>query len=468
MKKIFIGTALLTPFFIGIPVLATTRTVVNKTINIPAIDRGLVGHWSFDGKDMLQNVKDTSGLGNNGNLVGYTSTTTVTGKIGQALTFNGSNQYVNAGSGIPLDSNNWTIHMWLNLSGSLTGVMRFLSYYGDGPTFWNAGAGALSIVHTGTIDQSCNITLVTNKWTAITATRSGSTIRCYLNGAQTVQNTSFSATYTADTSVRIGNSTAFNEPWSGSVDDVRIYNRALSASEVKQLYNANVTAANKTINVPTIDSGLVGHWSFDGKDMTQNAKDTSGQGNTGYLVGYTSTTTSAGKLGQAMRFDGSTQYVNVNDNLSLNPSAITVSSWIKASSFTNAYNTIVHKGDGSNFYEVYVKSNGKLAVYNGNNPTFSQYDGTGTYTLSTNQWYFVTFTYDSVNGLKGYVNGALDGSDVVNGLVGLSSTALSIGRDSWTAGRFFSGSIDDVRIYNRALSSAEVKKLYTASSARLR
>jgi Concanavalin A-like lectin/glucanases superfamily len=82
------------------------------------------------------------------------------------------------------------------------------------------------------------LTLAQGQWTMLTITRAGSTLSCYRNGALVSRNTSFSATYTADSSVRIGNSTAFNEPTNGALDDVRIYNRALSATEVKQLYNA--------------------------------------------------------------------------------------------------------------------------------------------------------------------------------------------------------------------------------------
>src|SRR3989344_1467692 len=54
---------------------------------------GLVGHWTFDGNKMLTNVADSSGQGNNGSLVGQAATTTVPGKVGQALQFDGTDDY---------------------------------------------------------------------------------------------------------------------------------------------------------------------------------------------------------------------------------------------------------------------------------------------------------------------------------------------------------------------------------------
>src|SRR3990167_8880079 len=72
---------------------------IGKTLPTqPDLQTGLVGHWTFDGRDMGPNVRDRSGQGNHGNLVlgatGNTSTTTIPGKLGQALSFDGVNDYV--------------------------------------------------------------------------------------------------------------------------------------------------------------------------------------------------------------------------------------------------------------------------------------------------------------------------------------------------------------------------------------
>lgn len=64
------------------------------------------------------------------------------------------------------------------------------------------------------------------------------------------------------------------------------------------------TTINVTLKTnPDLERGLVGHWTFDGEDLIENAADRSGQGNTGYLEGFTSTTTAPGRIGQALEFE---------------------------------------------------------------------------------------------------------------------------------------------------------------------
>ena len=113
----------------------------------------------------------------------------------------------------------------------------------------------------------------------------------------------------------VASTTSSIKPFGGAMDDVRLYNRAISADEIKRLYAlGNTTHISTTLDTkPNLDFGLVGHWTFDGKDMYTNVKDTSGQGNNGDLIlgasGNTSTTTAPGKLGQALTFDGTDDYI---------------------------------------------------------------------------------------------------------------------------------------------------------------
>jgi hypothetical protein len=118
---------------------------------------------------------------------------------------------------------------------------RVFSYYNNGPTIeFNLGGPSLDIRHAnGTIlDLATGIELTVGVWAHVVATRSGSTITAYKNGVQTAQNTSFAATFTADTSVRLGNTTFGNWPYWGMLDEAAIWNRGLTAPEVVNLYNA--------------------------------------------------------------------------------------------------------------------------------------------------------------------------------------------------------------------------------------
>jgi hypothetical protein len=116
----------------------------------------------------------------------------------------------------------------------------------------------------------------------------------------------------------------------GNLDDVRLYNRALSDAEIKQVYNLGQATQNtSSVNLQhgsSLASGLVGLWTFDGPDVTDKIYDRSGQGNNGYFIGgSTSSAKTIGKLGQALTFDGSNG-VDMGTHASLNiPGDLTIS-----------------------------------------------------------------------------------------------------------------------------------------------
>ena len=96
---------------------------------------------------------------------------------------------------------------------------------------------------------------------------------------------SFSAFISPDTYRTLGVGQFGDAVWLGKIDDVRVYNRALSATEIKQLYNLG--AANVGHSNAMISNGLVGYWTFDGKDTnwtTGQTRDLSGNGNNGSLA----------------------------------------------------------------------------------------------------------------------------------------------------------------------------------------
>lgn len=129
----------------------------------------------------------------------------------------------------------------------------------------------------------------------------------------------------------------------------------------------------------------------------------------------------------------------------------TISAWANATSFPNAYNAVFGATSaGSIATAMLVKSTGKLAIFFGF--TGSQgYDGTGTNTLSASTWYYIVMTYNGAT-IKGFLNGALDGTAAFASATVNSMTSWDIGQDIVTAGRFFNGAIDEVRVSNVARS----------------
>ena len=162
-----------------------------------------------------------------------------------------------------------------------------------------------------------------------------------------------------------------------------------------------------------------------------------------------------GKMGQAMSFNGSTDYVAMasSSEITSNLSQISISAWIKIKT-SGVWQGIVG-AHGANGYHFQIQNDNHLQLYiYGPNAS-----AVGSTDLSSyvGKWVHVVGTYDGST-IKVYVNGVLDGSTPATGAIA-NATDMRVG-DTYDDTRFFLGAIDDVRIYNVALTSAQVAQLY--------
>ena len=221
------------------------------------ITNGLVGMWSFNGPDLTTTTAyDRSGQGNNGTLTN--GPVPAAGKIGQALNFDGVNDYINVGSGSSLDNlGPMTASAWIYAKssgeGGLTGRIFDKCMTGGSNNCWifyqtTGGVGGLTFYVDGsTILRriSSNGVIQYNKWHHVLVTWDGvittaASVHIYVDGNEvTYTTTTNGASRTSDAieSLIIGNTIDSNRTWDGLIDEVRIYNRALSPDEVKRLYN---------------------------------------------------------------------------------------------------------------------------------------------------------------------------------------------------------------------------------------
>ena len=200
---------------------------------------------------------------------------------------------------------------------------------------------------------------------------------------------------------------------------------------------------------------LVGLWHFDG-----DALDSSGNGNDGTLHNFVSPHGwVSGMFGQALSFDGSDDYVDCGTNVVIT-TAITIEAWINPSAFTN-YDAIV-----ANFvwptnpegYSFRVMDNGKLvwrAVLSGN----SAYSITSDSIMEAGNWYHVVLTHDA-SCTRLYINGILDKEDTPGGTIVNLGKSLKVGWDTYAADRVFNGTIDEVRIWDEALTAGQIEASY--------
>lgn len=210
--------------------------------------------------------------------------------------------------------------------------------------------------------------------------------------------------------------------------------------------------------------GLAGHWKLDEASGT-TAVDSAG-GNDGTMQGglHASANSFPGKLGKALSFDGNNDYVSVANNAALNPtSAITVTAWVKRSS-NGSRDFIVSKGKsaGGGDHQYWLEFTAA------NELVFLLEDGSGAVhkltaadtTFTDNSWHHIAATYDG-NIQKIYVDGVAD-SATISWTDSIDTTAddLVLGNRSFYYNIPYGGLIDDVRIYERALTVDEIQALY--------
>ncbi len=223
-----------------------------------------------------------------------------------------------------------------------------------------------------------------------------------------------------------------------------------------------MTAGTTTSPPPTITTALVGYWAFDEGSGT-TAVDSSGNGNTGTLVNGPVWTT--GTLSQALSFDGVSSYVNVPHTSALNAYPMTIAAWIKTST-TTGNQGIVNKyvAASSNGYQLFM-NNGNLCAWYFRDASNYVYDGTactlGVSGYADNQWHYVVFAVDGAGG-RIHVDGVQKTTRAWTGTDGATSTAqpVRVGDYPGASGEYFSGVIDEVKIYSGALSATQVASFY--------
>jgi len=194
-------------------------------------------------------------------------------------------------------------------------------------------------------------------------------------------------------------------------------------------------------------AGLLSYYAFE-EGSGQIAVDSSVNGNDGAINGGVVWTTGANGSNGGLEFNGADTYVDIGD-IDLTD-AFTISAWIKLSSLGKRM--IV--GKTFQTYQFYVSSAGNLVFQRNSGTSISYAAG-----LTTDTWYHVAVTFDTVNGMSLYLNGSLVSTNGDGSVINQNDSVTKIGATDLTAKNFFAGVIDEVRIYNRALTSQELEGL---------
>ncbi|MFZ2969529.1 MAG: LamG domain-containing protein, partial [Minisyncoccia bacterium] len=405
--------------------------------------RGLVGYWNMD-EGGGQTAIDSSGNSNNGTLGAAATSASddpqwtrgapclAGASCGGGLKFDGVDDYAsqpydtdfNFGTG-SFSVSGWFKHNTISAADYL--VTRYSTAAGT-PGGWKvymdaSGDIAFAIDDDATWDTAdiaatSAIDYDDNQWYYFTAVKNGiSSIKLYIDGSEAASDSSLVETGTLSGTTPVlymgSDSPTAGSYWEGLIDEVRIYNRALSAEEVRYHYNRG---------------GPVAEWKFD-EGSGSVARDGTENNNDGTLVGATHLPTwTAGKYGSALTFDGAEDYVNAGNVYN---GVKTVSFWMKGNNITQKILDL----NGSAYIEV---SSGVITATGWTTPVI-YVDGKASSAVDT-AWHHITITTAT----------------------GINASAVNLGKVSTG---YFSGILDDIRVYNYARAPLQIQQDYNAGLA---
>jgi len=482
------------------------------TISRPVLNTGLVGYWDFqEGKGSYAYDKSGNGfIGALNNMATSSNGGWTDGKIGEALEFDGTDDYVEINNEPELSiSSNFTVAAWVRADdlettnttlwntiiakgddGETADVNHnYILAYNGNAAFGTVNRWVLSLEDSA--GTNCNAVssaaASTGQWYHVAGVfdDSANLVKIFVNGRLQGQATCALTPNINVRPIQIGDDEHTDGiPWNGKIDEARIYNRALSDGEIERLYKISFSKIGlSSLGTTRINSsqknrltdGLVGYWSFDGPD-SENAVvfDRSGQGNDGTITGATK---AIGKVGQALNFNGSSDYVEITDDTALDlPSSYTISAWVNADTLSRTdvgkWNSIISKGATgetaatNHNYGLMYNGEGDLGTVDRWGLSFENSIGTncnlvGNAAANTGQWYHVVGVFDdAANVTRIFVDGIQQNQAACALTVNTNNRPVRIGTDEHTSGIPWDGKIDEVRIYNRVLSAEEILRLY--------
>jgi len=244
----------------------------------------------------------------------------------------------------------------------------------------------------------------------------------------------------------IGGATSYR--WSGAISSLKIHNRALSAKEVLNLYGSSKPkfVSGSLQKGLVLDMPLTSNWTKSSTAGSQIMTDRTPYSNDGKNYGAVISSDFAS-------FDGNDYIADIVSKSILEPASITVSSWINMDTDAPlARNIWLTKWHG---YSMEIQANTRIPYFRLQGPG-DTYSNTA---LTLGEWHHFVGTYDSAVGRRVYLDGNLVGSGGPNGAITHTRDyPLNIGR--YSGGIYFKGKIKNVKIYDRALSAAEILSLY--------
>ncbi len=524
----------------------------------------MVGRWKLDETSGTV-AADSSGYGNNGTLSGSGlsfDTSSVTAPLGGGLYFDGTDDHIDVPDGFGNFKGGMTVALWANPSSNVNWA-RFIDF-GNGEynnnivmarrgTTNNLVFEGYDRTNSGGQVQAVGA-IELNKWQHFTATLDiDGHVVLYKNGEAIASGTTAVPSNIERVNNYIGRSNwSGDKYYRGSMDDIRIYNYALSADDVAAIYQDGGQAenpepvdgnelvseicelswmagsravshnvyigtdaeavANATIGsaeymgnqsgmsyVPELEAESTYYWRVD--EVNESGTVLKGRlwsftttrsveagllthltMDSGYVSGktvvdssqcpyysgtmYGPVVSSEAISGEAFRFDGANDYIDLADGLADFSGGMTVSLWAKPEGTPN-WARFLDMGNGAANNNILFARNGTST-----NLSFSIYDGSSNGTVTANgaivanQWQMFTATVTPSGYVRLYKNGGLVARGFTKKPPVISRAKNYIGKSNWSDA-YYKGLMDDYGIWNRMLSADEVRNLYNRGQAKL-
>ncbi len=446
---------------------------------------GLTGYWPMEetsGSSVEDVVGSSSGTA--------TGTTIIDGLYGKGRNFNGTSDYISMSDSdtFSFGTNNFTIDMWVYLTNTTTASHGLYVQHTDNSNrnlfyiettaikFYAMSGGTALANYSGTHGISANT------WAHVAIVRNGTSLKIYVNGNEitlTVTTAIASNSLPNLSSAPRWGSAYFNSAWrylGGYMDEIRLSNTALSASEIQDNYYAGLQRSDVvhfkedsviksegdgsrriTVGNGNIDKNTVALWHLDERGGSgAYIKDSSGSGLHGTPTG--TVYSNSGKIGGARYYDTGTTRIDIADPapsaLNFTTTAFTVEAWVNIDGFSSA-RYITNCDNGSVGWGFSVNTSGLLRLTTRGT---TDNETIGTTVLATGQWYHVAAVFTGTGGQRRlYINGNLEASESYTGSITTSTVAFTLGNRSTT---YYRGFLDEIRISNIARTQDEIANSY--------
>ncbi|MBI3588764.1 hypothetical protein HY095_06210, partial [Candidatus Micrarchaeota archaeon] len=472
-------------------------------------------------------TKDASRFNNSGSVANFGSgVTMVQCQVGNCFNFNGSNDANNlitiphSATIQPPATGSMSVSAWLTNTTFLNAYAGALmkvtdSTWSDGyGLFYNAAAGGLCFFSKVYTSRACATPSATGSRYHVVGTYNTTHLTVYVNGVQQAMSAYSGGIGVNSANLVIGSGLqAGTYAWNGTIDELHVWNRSLSASEVAQLYSweynstgrgnsgfinnfTNVSLAFRAKNYSFNDSGLVGWWdlgdSTDNENATGRSLDLSGNG---WNAVAAKSGAGGGSLPLLVSVSGAgvcvigncynvsksggggfnvSNGVNAFGNISAPIDGLanwTMSAWAFVSATGGTYTLAETYGSGTlgSGWQWAITGN-RYEIYFGGVPGQPQYFGAPANSFA-NAWALYSITAQKVNSTSfntsWFINGVYYGSNYTGGSlpslvppVGM----MVIGKNTNYNSEVFQGLLDDFKIWNRTLSQSEITALYNAGN----